>query len=95
MQHVTCATFGRVACTTGEEGTGLLFYEKMHLDATQQKKTAEKQKPVGDGGGPPTKKRAVLVIGGGTSTVPAASRIPSDDDQVSVTDPELIPKTVQ
>lgn len=80
--------FGRVARTTGEEGTGILFYEKAHLDATraQKKATAEKRKAVGDGG-PPAKKRAILATGSGNDA--AASQIPSNNDQALVMHPEI------
>lgn len=79
--------FGRVARATGREGTGLLFYEKAHLDASREQKkvTAAKRKADGDAaGGPPAKKRAT-----GARSNAAVSQTSNNQDEASAIGQEI------
>ncbi|KAF7964920.1 hypothetical protein HWV62_1645 [Athelia sp. TMB] len=64
--------FGRVARAIGTEGTGILFYEKTHLDETRDRKKAagEKRKATGAGDGDRLLKR---VAGGARGSVTQTS----------------------
>lgn len=70
--------FGRVACATGREGTGILFHEKSHLDESRENKrvAAVKRKAAGDGGHPV--KWATIATGRSDTAV---GQIPSDQEQ--------------
>lgn len=79
--------FGRVARETGKEGTGILFYEKVHLDDSHKRKKANTQ----------TKKRKAIEDGGRSAKWPATDStfdassssnqvIPSDVPEIEMVD---------
>ncbi|KAF7981237.1 hypothetical protein HWV62_34599 [Athelia sp. TMB] len=86
--------FGRVARATGAEGTGLLFYEKSHLDETRERKrlaleaTQSKKQKAQDDGGCASKRR--LVAGTGTSSAPSGASLGQPQTPSDATDPESI-----
>lgn len=67
--------FGRVARESGKEGTGLLFYEKAHLDDYCERKKTNAQ----------TKKRKALEVGGQPAKRLAKDSATSTSDALTAT----------
>lgn len=83
--------FGRVARETGNEGTGILFYEKAHLDDSRDRKKtnaeAKKRKAIEDGNRPAKRPATDPKLAASSSSTQAVS---SHAWEIGMADPVVV-----